>query len=240
MGGYYFLVPTLIVIFVSYLIVRAGAVALMMTGMDWETARFQSLSAFTGTGFTTREAEIVLKHPTRRKIVSWLMILGNAGIVTVIVTATSSLVSSRGYQISLNVFLLIAGIYLIHRLTSNKGLTKKWEDFIKRKLLNLPDFEEGTTEDLLHFLQGYGLVKIRIKESSKLANKKLLELKLKQQGLLILGIEREKKWIQSPGGLDMLIPGDKVVLYGPLSKLRSISVLSEILPAEGYRRIKDK
>lgn len=238
MSGFYFLVPTLIVIFISYLIVRAGGVALMMTGMDWERARFQSLSAFTGTGFTTREAEIVLKHPTRRKIVSWLMILGNAGIVTVIVTATSSLVSSRGYQISLNILLLAGGIYLIHRIAKNKGVAKKWEDFIKNKLLNLPEFEEGATEDLLHFLEGYGLVKIKVKEGSRLANKKLMDLKLKQQGLLVLGIERGKKWIQSPSGKDTLFPLDKVVIYGPLSKLRSVSMLSEILPAEGYKRIK--
>jgi hypothetical protein len=219
MGGYYFLLPTLIVIFISYLIVRAGGVALMMTGMDWERARFQSLSAFTGTGFTTREAEIVLKHPTRRKIVSWLMILGNAGIVTVIVTATSSLVSSRGYQISLDFFLLIAGTYLIYRLAKHRGLTVKWENFVRRKLLNLPDFEEGTTEDLLHFLEGYGLVRLRIKESSPLANKKLLELKLKQKGIIILGIEREGKWIQSPAGNDSLFPKDRIVIYGPLKLL---------------------
>ncbi len=222
MGGYYFLVPTLIVIFVSYLLVRAGAVALMLTGMDWERARFQSLSAFTGTGFTTREAEIVLRHPTRRKIVSWLMILGNAGIVTVIVTATSSLVSSRGYQISLNFFFLIVGIYVIHRVASNKGLTGKWEDFIKRRLLNLPDFDEGTMDDMLHFLEGYGLVKLRIKESSDLANKKISELKLKQEGIIILGIERGKKWIQSPSGEEQLVPKDRVVVYGPLKLLNRL------------------
>jgi Trk K+ transport system NAD-binding subunit len=219
MGGYYFLLPTLVVIFISYLIVRAGGVALMMTGMDWERARFQSLSAFTGTGFTTREAEIVLKHPTRRKIVSWLMILGNAGIVTVIVTATSSLVSNRGYQISLDFFLLVAGTYLIYRLAKNKGLTVRWENFVKRRLLNMPDFEEGTTEDLLHFLEGYGLVRLRIRESSPLANKKLLELRLKQKGIIILGIEREGKWIQSPDGNDSLFPKDKIVIYGPLKLL---------------------
>lgn len=224
MGGLYYLFPTLVVILVSYLVVRAGAVALMLTGLDWERSRFQSLSAFTGTGFTTREAELVLKHPTRRKIVSWLMILGNAGIVTVIVTATSSLVTSRGYQISVNFLLLAGGIFLIHKIAGNKGITRKWEDFIKRKLLNLPDFEEESTEDLLHFMEGYGLVKIRIRRRSMLADRKLLDLKLKQQGLIVLGIERGQKWIQSPAGLETLKVGDRVVMYGPLAGLKSVSV----------------
>jgi len=95
MGGIYFLAPTLFVILVSFLIVRAAAIALMMTGMDEKRARFQALSSFSGTGFTTKEAEFVMNHPVRRRIITWLMILGNAGIVTVIVTATSSFATSH-------------------------------------------------------------------------------------------------------------------------------------------------
>jgi hypothetical protein len=49
-------------------------------------ARFQALSAFSGTGFTTREAERIVNHPRRRKIVIYLIMLGNAGIVSVIAT----------------------------------------------------------------------------------------------------------------------------------------------------------
>ena len=53
--GLYLLIPTFIVIIVSVLIVRAGAIALRMTGLDEKTASFQALSAFTRAGFTTRE-----------------------------------------------------------------------------------------------------------------------------------------------------------------------------------------
>jgi Trk-type K+ transport system membrane component len=105
MGGLYFFLPTLLVVFLSFLIVRAAAIALMMTGMDEKRARFQALSAFSGTGFTTKEAEFVVNNPLRRRIISWLMILGNAGIVTVIVTATSSLVTQVKGIISPSMFL---------------------------------------------------------------------------------------------------------------------------------------
>ena len=74
MRGLYFLLPMLFTVFVSYLVVRAAGIALMMTGLDRRKAFFQALSAFTGTGFTTREAERVVNHPTRRTIVSWLMV----------------------------------------------------------------------------------------------------------------------------------------------------------------------
>jgi hypothetical protein len=56
MGGLYFLLPTLFIILVSFLMVRAAAIALMMTGMAEKGLRFQALSAFWGTGFATQEA----------------------------------------------------------------------------------------------------------------------------------------------------------------------------------------
>ena len=55
--------PALLAIFVSFLVVKADAVALMMTGMDEKRARFQELYAFTGTRFTTKEAESVVSNP---------------------------------------------------------------------------------------------------------------------------------------------------------------------------------
>ena len=124
MDGLYFLLPALLVIFFSFLIVRAAAIALMMTGMDRKRAVFQALSAFSGTGFTTKEAESVVNNPLRRRIVSWLMILGNAGIVTVIITATSSFVTSEGYQLSINVLVLLVGIYLIYKIATHKGFIR--------------------------------------------------------------------------------------------------------------------
>lgn len=109
MQGIYFLLPTLLIILVSFLLVRAAAIGLMMTGLDEKKARFQALSAFTGTGFTTREAETVMNNPIRRRIVSWLMILGNAGIVSIIVTTTSSFITSEGYQLSINQYCSLQG-----------------------------------------------------------------------------------------------------------------------------------
>jgi len=87
MIGIYFLLPTLLAILFSFLIVRAASVALMMTGLEKNKARFQALSAFSGTGFTTKESESIVNHPRRRQIIRWLMITGNAGIAMVIAPA---------------------------------------------------------------------------------------------------------------------------------------------------------
>lgn len=217
----YFLFPTLLAILVSFLFVRAASIALMMTGLEKHKARFQALSAFSGTGFTTKEAELIVNHPVRRKIARWLMIMGNAGIVTVIVTATSSFATSVGYQLPLNLALLILGIFIIYRLAKSRGFVRKWENYIEKRLIKSPGFEESTTEDLLRFMEGYGLVKKVIPENSTMIGQSIAKLELNKKGILVLGIEREKSWIPTPKATEILKDYDRLIVYGPLHALKS-------------------
>ena len=99
---------------------------------------------------------------------------------------------------------------------------KKWEEFVKKKLIKFPEFEEGLTEDLLHFLEGYGLVRISVRKDSKFAEKEIGKLDLRKRGVIVLGIEREGKWIHTPDRKEKLLPDDRIVVYGPLSTLKKL------------------
>src|SRR4051812_27000345 len=80
----------LFVVAVSLLIERVATVALALTGLSRDAARFQARSAFTGTGFTTQESEQVVMHPARRRVLEGLMLVRSIGVLT----AVSSLVIS--------------------------------------------------------------------------------------------------------------------------------------------------
>ncbi|MEL7419682.1 MAG: potassium transporter TrkA, partial [Cyanobacteria bacterium J06555_3] len=71
------LISVLVAITLSLLITRIATEALTLTGLSRTSARFQARSAFTGTGFATSESEAIVKHPLRRRIIMWLMFLGN-------------------------------------------------------------------------------------------------------------------------------------------------------------------
>jgi hypothetical protein len=220
MSGIYYLVPTLIAIVISMLIVRAGAIALMMTGMSFDKAKFQALSAFSGTGFTTREAERVVNNAQRRKIVSWLMILGNAGIVTVIVTATSSFAMVRGFEIGLNVLVLVGGLALILVVVRHTPFVQHWEAFAQGRLARLKIFEEDTTiDELLHITEGYGVVRIQLLESSPFIGQTLTEINAGLEHSFVLGIERDKQWQPTPRLTRKLMADDYLVIYGKLEDL---------------------
>ena len=82
MGNIIYVVPVILVVAISAFVVKIATVALKMTGLEEKKAHFQALSAFTGTGFTTHDSELVLENDIRRKIIIVLMVLGNAGLIT--------------------------------------------------------------------------------------------------------------------------------------------------------------
>jgi len=49
-------IPIIIIIVIFFFMTRIATAILKLTGMDEKTARFQEISAFTGTVFTTKEA----------------------------------------------------------------------------------------------------------------------------------------------------------------------------------------
>jgi len=220
MGGLYFVIPTLVIIGVSLLIVKIATIALMMTGLEENKARFQALSAFTGTGFTTREAEFVVNHPQRRRIVMWLMILGNAGLIAIIATIVGSFIKARVYQLPIHVVALGVGIYLIYRLATHKGLIRRWDRWIEDRLTKSKVFEEKTMEELLHLAEGYGIAEIRIREDLPCVGKPLSELPLTEKDILILSIERKGRAIPIPKAKELIQKGDSLILYGKLKNIR--------------------
>jgi Trk K+ transport system NAD-binding subunit len=220
MGNLYLIVPTLITIMISMLIVRAGAIALMMTGMNFEKAKFQALSAFSGTGFTTREAERVVNNPRRRKIVATLMILGNAGIVTVIVTATSSFAMAKGPEIGLNALVFLGGILLIYIVARYTPVARLWEDFAQNRLSRMKIFEEEVTVDeLLHITEGYGVVRIQLLEGSPFIGQSMADINAGLEHSFVLGMERGHEWLPRPRQNKKLIEGDYLVIYGKMEDI---------------------
>ena len=82
----YAIATFVVVAIISMIFTRVATGALIATGLPPEISAFQARSAFTGAGFTTREAENVVNHPVRRKVISTTMLVGNLGTPTLILT----------------------------------------------------------------------------------------------------------------------------------------------------------
>jgi len=222
------IITFLLVVLVSAIIVRIGAVALEMTGLSKDVAAFQAQSAFSGVGFTTSESEYVVSHPVRRKIIRILMLLGSAGITSAIATLVLSFTGITREQASYRIVVLIVGLFALYLFFRSKYIERLMRKAIRRILKRFaPSLRVLDYSQLLGITRGYSIAQIKVKKTSWLANRSLKELQLDKEGILVLGIYRKVEgrevYLGAPHGDTVILPGDVVVLYGPEEVLTSLS-----------------
>ncbi len=217
------ILPVIAVVALSTVVVRIATIALKMTGLDEKRARFQALSAFTGTGFTTKDSELIVGHEQRRKIIMTLMILGNAGLVTVVATLILSFAQGGLFPAPIKLILLALAIYLIYRLASHKGLTKRFTKKIEERLARSPVFVKKPMEETLRLAKGYGVAEISLKKGFPYIGLTLDKTGFKKRGIIILAIERGREIIHTPKGGDRLCVDDTLICYGKLSEIKEMA-----------------
>jgi uncharacterized transporter YbjL len=210
------IISLLVIITLSILVTRIATVALTLTGLSKESARFQARSAFTGVGFTTAESEEVVNHPVRRRILLLLMLLGNVGIVS----AMSSLILSflrNGEAVSMfwRMALLFAGVALLWVVAVSPWVDRRLSRIISWALSRYTRVEVRDLSRLLNLSGEYSVTELQVQPTDWLAEQTLEALKLRDEGVLILGILRkEGAYLGAPNGGTKIQPGDTLILYG--------------------------
>jgi K+/H+ antiporter YhaU regulatory subunit KhtT len=216
----------LIVITLSIIINRVATIALVHTGLQIDAARFQSRSALTGAGFTTTESEEVMNHPVRRRIIGWLMLLGNAGIVTVISTLILTFVN-RGNEASgfPRFIVLILGTGLLFYLSRSKIVNRNLTKLIDKMLSKYSSLKVQDYASLMHLSKDYRVAELLVNDGDWLSEQTLKETKLSEEGLLVLGINRPKgEYIGTPRGTTQILPGDVLIVYGRIDEIKSVDI----------------
>lgn len=211
-------------VLISALVVRIGAVAFEMTGLDRDKAGFQALSCFSGTGFTTREAELVAGNRYRRRIAAALMILGNAGLVTVI---TTFVVSARGDMTASlrNIAIIAGGVLLVILLLKQQRIMGRISVIVERWLRERTDIDAVDVVEILHQMEGYGVASLRVDPASALAHLSISASGLRARDILVLSIERSGVAIPLPTADRTILPGDSLICYGQLRAIRGFSMV---------------
>jgi len=218
------IIAFLTVLALSLIVTRVATVALAMTGLSHEVAKFQARSAFTGTGFTTQESETVVGHPVRRKIVSILMIVRSAGLVTIILSLILSMTGfSKGSQVLVRLAWLVGGVLVVWLLASSKILERYISRVIQWALSRFADLDTRDYASLLRLSGDYSVMEVPIEDNDWLAEKELKECQLRDEGISVLGIVRENgQYVGVPMGSTKLHGGDTAILYGRTEDLRAL------------------
>lgn len=232
----------LAVVVVALLVTRVATVILVATGMPRQSARFQARSAFTGAGFTTTESEQIVRHPIRRKVVMWLMLLGNAGIVA---TASALILGFRHDSVGspwLRILELVAGMMALLYISRNAWVDRQLTrgiGYLLRRFTDLPTHDRSA---LLGLADNTAISELAIEPNDWLAERDLSDLALRDEGMVVLAVRRaEGRWLTAPGGTTTLHPGDTLIVYGPdfeLAELdeRQIGLAGDRAHAEAVAR----
>ena len=218
------LLSLLVILALSLLITKIASVALTHTGLSRESARFQARSAFTGVGFTTYEAENVVRHPLRRRIVMWLMFLGNVGLVSAISSLMLTFIDDGTFRDWLpKSLVLVAAIAVLWGLASSQWVDVQLSRLIDWALTRFTDIEVRDYAGLLRLSGDYQVTELEVEQDDWMAGRTLAELKLRDEGVQVLGITRSNgKYIGVPRGQTRVCPADTLILYGRAEQLHKL------------------
>jgi K+/H+ antiporter YhaU regulatory subunit KhtT len=206
----------LVVLTLSILITRIATVALTHTGLSRESAKFQARSAFTGVGFTTSESEKVVSHPVRRRILLTLMLFGNAGVVTAVSTLIVSFVNiNRSESLIWQIALLVTGLIALWSLANSSWVDRHLNNFISRMLKSHTNLSVQDFSKLLHLAGDYQISELQVRQRDWLAEKSIAQLGLREEGVIVLGINRtDGTYLGAPDGQTTINKHDVLLLYG--------------------------
>ncbi len=216
-------ISLLLIVGLSLLVTRIATVALVHTGLGREAARFQARSAFTGSGFTTSEAESVVSHPVRRRIVMWLMLGGNVGIVTAMSSLLLSFLEPAARATWLPVAVLFIGLTSIGIIASSQWVDRTMCKAISWALGRWTTLDARDYARLLHLREDYGVTELRVEPADWLAGKTVGEASLGREGILVLGIECPgNNFVGAPPAETEVRAGDRLILYGRTPRIAEI------------------
>lgn len=213
----------LVVILLALLIMRVATVVLTLTGLSLESARFQARSALTGVGFTTSEAEAVMSHPVRRRVVMLLMLVGSAGVITVVTTLIVSFVGADRGAALLRVLILVGGLAFLLLLARSAAFDRVLQRVIRRALARYTDLDVRDYAALLRISGDYTVMELYVEPDDWLAHRRLNELDLPHEGILVLGIVHpDGGYRGAPEGTTRIRPGDTLVVYGRVDAVTEV------------------
>ena len=185
-------------------------------GLELRYGQFSELFRVLRVCFTTKEAELVVNHPVRRRIIRDLILVGNIGLTSALATMVATFVQGSNVFGSLMLIVSAALIALaISALSRLDFFRKSLDRLIAYTLTQAGLVRALDYELLLRVEHGYVVSEYLIEPGNPLVGKMLRESRPWDLGVIVLAIRRNDILLPGiPGPSDRIESGDVVVLYG--------------------------
>ena len=144
------------IILIYWVIIELFTFFFRITGLTADRARFQVISLLTGTGFTTRESELILSS-RRRRLAMITMLFGYVFNITIVSAFINVFLSMKLSQVShhfLGFLIPLGTVALIFILVDNIGT----ESIVQVKLRHIPEEYKGISLAATHLRAETGIL----------------------------------------------------------------------------------
>jgi hypothetical protein len=208
------------VILIYWVIAELFTFFFRLTGLTAERARFQVTSLLTGTGFTTRESEIIMTSPRRRRLARATMLFGYVFTVTIVSALINVFMSMKSIQAEHQLLGLliplgtVALIFIFMRVPTIHA----WGDRQLRNLANriLDRKETFNAVLLIDNLGSESIAQVALRQiPDEYKGVSLAETRLRAEtGILVMLVEHPGAKPVPAQADTVFEPGDKLTVFG--------------------------
>ncbi|MBO5497607.1 MAG: hypothetical protein J6A79_16220 [Clostridia bacterium] len=189
------------------------------TGLPEEKARFQVMSLLTGTGFTTRESEIIIASRIRRRLARGTMLFGyvfNLTFVTAFINIFLSLKMTQVEHVFQGIYLPLMLIVLAFTAIRTPSVRAKLDKLLERLAGKVLRHNQENAVMLIDYIGEDSIAQVLVRHVPE----PLQDVTLAQSGLrakenlLVMLLEREGKKPVPPTAVTVFRDGDKLTVFG--------------------------
>ena len=191
-----------------------------LTGLPDEKARFQVISLLTGTGFTTRESEMILASRRRRRLARATMLFGYVFNITIVSAFINVFLSMKVVQVGEQVFgflIPLGTVALIFVFMRVPGIRAWFENLLRRLADRI--FDRKETFNAVMLLDNIGsesIAQVTLRHiPDEYSGLSLAQTGLRADtGIMVMLVERQGGKPVPAQADTVFEPGDKLTVFG--------------------------
>jgi uncharacterized membrane protein YqjE len=200
------------------LIIEISVAVLVITGLESDVARFQAVSMLTATGFTTKESELIARHPIRRKLSIFLILFGVFSLAVLIASITKVLTENFRVPQLIIITIFFGIIYLaVKNKTINQKLKGKFVQDLKEEFA----LDEMPVQEILYTSEEDFFTGVEISKDSPYVDHKFSDVIRPEQDIMLLLVRRGERKIRESERDYTIQEGDVLYLYGSKKEIES-------------------
>lgn len=190
-----------------------------LIGLPEEKARFQVVSLLTGTGFTTRESEMILSTRSRRRLARVTVLFGYVFNITFVSTVVNVFLSAGtgGFGSSvLGMLIPLAALAAVITLTRTREVRIWLDRKIERAADSIGSNRNYNGITRIDELGPQTIARVSVKTvPEEMVDKTLSQLALKpRRDILVLMLEHIDRTTENPTAKTVFHPGDRITVCG--------------------------